>query len=138
MNMPFWNRISVKSIKSLAVLLDRKIYYSSEVVIVNSEIPNCMLMLKEGHVESIVRRPDGEEIVVDEHIQKEFMKTKTFQWILLEESLQQYPSRVTIKSSGYSVIMQLSVESAIAALRDNQEDYERYCYFRDERLLRQC
>ena len=83
MNMPFWNRISVKSIKSLAVLLDRKIYYSSEVLVVAQTVPLNMFMLKEGHIESIVYRSDGAKIIVDEYIQSHFLKTKTFQWVLL-------------------------------------------------------
>ena len=138
MNMPFWNRISMKTIKRLAVVLDRKIYYSTEVLVTAGTVPASLFMLKEGFVESVVHRPSGEEIVVDQYSQRHFMDTKIFQWVLLKECLQQSVSMTTVKSSGHSIVMQIELDRTLEVLQHNQEDYERYCHFRDQRLSGQC
>lgn len=53
-SMSFWNRFTGASLKNIAVSLERKMYYPTEIVVTAGEVPTRLYMLQQGKLSIII------------------------------------------------------------------------------------
>jgi hypothetical protein len=92
-------------------------------------------MLKEGCLVAVVSNNKGQELLVDEFAQRHHTDTMNFMWVVLEETVKQVASPMTIKSLGHTMVMSIPVKDLMELLQDNDVDYESYCFFRDSFIV---
>lgn len=130
-SMPLWNRFSMKTIKAIAVELERKMCYQTEVVVGEGEVVKDFLMLKEGRVQNLVSNFRDETKVVDELVLPMSRRPHKYLWVIFRDSIVQGRSSFTVKSKDNAILMRLPVDKAMEILKDDQTDYQIFCYFRD-------
>jgi hypothetical protein len=57
--MSLWNRLSISFVKQIAVELERKMYYKSEIIIEEGNVPDKFHMLVEGCLRYSITKPTG-------------------------------------------------------------------------------
>ena len=136
-NMTFWNRFTGASLKNIAVKLERKVYYPSEVVVAIDEVPGQLFMLQKGKLVTAMVNHNDEDVQVDEISQPSSHNSKRYLWVLLEESVRQRPTKTSIKSATHSTVISVPVETTMEVLRERGDDYESYCFYRDKLIEKQ-
>lgn len=116
-SMPFWNRFTGASLKTIAINLERRMYYPSEIIVAAGAVPERLYMIQEGHVITSITKHSDDIIEVDEFKQKFTQSSKKYLWVLLEESVRQSPSPTDVKSQNHAIILSVPVTSTMEILQ---------------------
>lgn len=104
-------------------------YYCSEIVVVEGDIPTRFSLLHKGKLEAALNSNCS---VLDKiSIQQNNAEGKKFMWVLLDKTIRESPSSLTWKSQNHSVILSIPKPQLMEMLKDRKTDYESYCFLRD-------
>ena len=103
--MSLFNRMSNSFLKKAAVSLERKMHYSSEIVVTEGDVPTSFFILKKGKLR--VTLNSFNSITKNFNVSQDNSKGKEFMWVLLEETIRETPSTFTLKSQGHSTTLSI-------------------------------
>lgn len=127
--MSLFNRMSSSFLKKVAVSLERRMHYNSEIVIAEGDVPTHFFILGKGNLR--VTRNSPNSAIDNFKVSQDNPKGEEFMWIMLEKTIRGAASALTLKSQGHSITLTIPKLQIIDALHDRKTDYESYCFLRD-------
>lgn len=138
LTMTLWNRLSIKTVKKIAVNLERKLYYHNEILLSQGEVSEKFYMLRDGRIRMIFDLPTRPRLLVGDIDQVETRKFKKFEWLNdkleyyeadrprsyhwlnLGLTMKQLPVPSNIKSEGQSLVCSIGIEKALELIQEEQ------------------
>ncbi|KAL4505473.1 hypothetical protein ABPG72_002535 [Tetrahymena utriculariae] len=131
----FINQLTNECKKQISLNVKQRIFYPEEVVFKEKEYNSCLFFISQGSVQlsiTVKTKNESSDEMMSEMVIEQLKKKDVFGF---EGFLYNSQNPYNAKCGGYSVITYIEREELINILQQFPQDYEKYCFMKDEIVL---